>query len=65
MRSGQPFNFLVYPILETAEGQTSLRPVFEFERSAQMMPGQGRSAQKADDPERLKHIEYCEHGHDA
>jgi len=41
MQAGQSFNFLVYPILETADGQISFRPVFEFERP-------GRTAESAE-----------------
>ena len=65
MRSGQSFNFLVYPVLEDAGGQTSLRPVFEFERPAKTMPEQVRGEAKARGPDRPAHIECCEHGHDA
>jgi len=44
MRPGQSFNFLVYPILETAQGQLSLRPKFEFERPRETEPTSELSA---------------------
>jgi len=64
MRSSQPFNFFVYPILDTATGQTSLRPKFEFERFEKRSQIENQRAQETGSALKTDHAACCSHGHD-